>query len=79
MKTALLSNVHAIRRYDEYFLPLKDILWLIDKTRKSDQIKDMPIDVPLCNLFDGVLAFTESDARDEFVAKLFEMDSVRLA
>ena len=74
IKTALLSNVHAVRHYEEYFLTLHDIVWLKDEQAKIKSVSDIPLDTPIYNLFDGVLSFTESTIRDDFILDLFSFN-----
>lgn len=71
VKTALISNVHAVRHRDEYLTCIKDIIWTIDETRKIQQWSQISADAPLYNLFDGIISFTESDIRDKEVERIF--------
>lgn len=71
IKTALISNVHAVRHSDEYLKCIKDIIWTIDETRAICNWLDLPKNTPLYNLFDGVIAFTKSDIRDSEIKDLF--------
>lgn len=71
IKTALISNIHAVRHHDEYLKCIKDIIWTIDESRKIKSWSEINIDAPLYNLFDGIISFTESDIRDEKVTRLF--------
>lgn len=72
LKTALISNIHAVRHHDEYLQSIKDIIWTIDETRKIKSWSEMPQDTPLYNLFDGIVAFTKSDIRDNQLSSLFK-------
>lgn len=71
VKTALISNIHAVRHYDEYLRSLEDIVWLVDKSKKAKKVLDLPDDVNVYNLFDGIISFTESHIRDEWIAENF--------
>ena len=71
IKTALISNIHAVRHYDEYLESIKDIIWTFDETRKIHNWSQVNPGKPLYNLFDGIIAFTESDIRDEDLTRLF--------
>lgn len=71
IKTALISNIHAVRHHDEYLKCIKDIIWTIDESRKIRFWSDINPEAPLYNLFDGIISFTESDIRDDEVTRLF--------
>ena len=79
VKTALISNIHAVRHYNEYLASLKDIVWAIDKTeeangKKINQVKkatDLPPDTDIYNLYDGIITFTNPHIRDEWIEKNF--------
>ncbi|MFB2924095.1 MULTISPECIES: hypothetical protein [Aerosakkonema] len=72
VKTALLSNIHAVRHYDEYLLELQDIVWTIDETEKAKRAGDLPPEKELYNLFDGIITFTRSYVRDEWIERNFQ-------
>jgi len=72
VKTALISNIHAVRHYDEYLRQLQDIIWTIDKEKTAKHIGDLPAEQEVYNLFDGIISFTESYARDEWIASTFK-------
>lgn len=72
LKTALISNIHAVRHHDEYLHCIKDIIWAIDESRQISKWNQLPIDTPLYNLFDGIIAFTQSDIRDSQLDYLFK-------
>lgn len=71
VKTALISNIHAVRHYNQYLKDLQDIVWTVDATKSAKMVQDLPPETPLYNLFDGIIAFTESNIRDEWLTKLF--------
>lgn len=71
IKTALISNIHAVRHHDEYLKCIKDIIWTIDESRKIRSWTEINHEAPLYNLFDGIISFTESDIRDDEVTRLF--------
>jgi hypothetical protein len=48
-KTALLSNIHAVRHYKDYLLDLQDIVWALDKTGKAEKVGDLPLDKEIYN------------------------------
>lgn len=72
LKTALISNIHAVRHHDEYLRCIQDIIWTIDKSRAASEWNRLPIGTPLYNLFDGIIAFTQSDIRDSQLDSLFK-------
>lgn len=71
IKTALISNIHAVGHNDEYLKCIKDIIWTIDESREVRSWSEVNDDIPLYNLFDGIISFTESDMRDDEVTRLF--------
>lgn len=71
VKTALISNIHAVRHYQNYLLSLEDIVWLIDKEKKARKAGELPSDADVYNLFDGIISFTESHIRDEWIERTF--------
>jgi len=72
VKTALLSNIHAVRHYDDYLLELQDIVWTLDKTGKAKKVSDLPPEKDIYNLFDGIITFTQSYVRDEWIEQNFQ-------
>ncbi len=70
IKTAIISNLPALRHYDEYLLTIKDIVWTISKEPFVSSLKDMPLDTPIYNLFDGIISLTKSDIRDPWIKGL---------
>ncbi|HEU5227445.1 MAG TPA: hypothetical protein VFU49_06495 [Ktedonobacteraceae bacterium] len=71
VKTALVSNIHAARHYKEYLTSLEDIVWTIDKSGKARRVADLPLETRVYNLFDGIISFTESHIRDEWLQQIF--------
>lgn len=71
VKTGIISNIHAVRHYDEYLESVRDIIWAIDHTRKIERADQISADMPIYNLFDGIIAFTRSDVRDEWIKEVF--------
>ncbi len=72
VKTALLSNIHAVRHYNDYLLELQDIVWTLDETGKAKKAADLPPDRNIYNLFDGIITFTHSHVRDEWIERNFQ-------
>ena len=60
-----------MRHYEEYLRDLQDIVWTQDKTKQAKTVKDLPDDQRVYNLFDGIISFTESYSRDEWVESNF--------
>lgn len=72
VKTALLSNIHAVRHYNDYLLDLQDVIWTLDETGKAKQVSDLPPEKEMYNLFDGIITFTQSHVRDEWISRNFQ-------
>lgn len=60
----LASNLHAARHYDGYLRPYEDIIW--GWAENSGRPND------LYNLFDGIVSFTRSHMRDEWLAQTLD-------
>lgn len=67
----VVSNMHAVRHFDEYLKALKDVIWTRDETGKVIQASQLPPDTKLFNLFDGIIALTEVAARDSWIESTF--------
>ncbi len=67
VRTAIVSNLPALRHFDEYLLPLKDIVWAVSQKPHITKIADLPADTPVYNLFDGIISLTRSEVRDKWV------------
>jgi hypothetical protein len=72
VKTALMSNIHAVRHYNDYLLELQDIVWTVDNTAQAKKVADLPPEKDVYNLFDGIVTFTESYIRDEWIRQKFK-------
>jgi hypothetical protein len=70
-KVGIVSNIHPARHFEEYLQSLKDLVWTKDETGKAKRIGDLPDEQELYNLFDGVIALTESYYRDEWLKQVF--------
>ena len=70
IKTAIISNLPALRHYDEFLLTIKDIVWTKCEEQFVSSWKDLPTDTPIYNLFDGILSLTKSDIRDPCIKEL---------
>ncbi|MDR3282304.1 MAG: hypothetical protein LBS92_01685 [Candidatus Methanoplasma sp.] len=71
IRTALMSNIHAVRHYSEYLESLRDIVWAIDESGTARLMADLDPDCAIYNLFDGILSFTRCDIRDAWLSSLF--------
>jgi hypothetical protein len=69
--TGVVSNIHAVRHFDEYLKTLKDIIWTRDETGKVTHAAQLQPDMELFNLFDGIIALTEITARDSWIESTF--------
>ncbi len=72
-KVGILSNIHAARHFDEYLQSLKDIVWTLDYKGGAKKVSDLPKNQALYNLFDGIITFTHSVIRDEWIESLFNL------
>ncbi len=71
IKTALLSNIHAVRHYDAYLKDLQDIVWTQTSNKAVTKVGQLHPEQDLYNLFDGIISFTEIYARDNWIAENF--------
>lgn len=72
VKTALISNIHAVRHYEAYLQDFQDVVWVQDETRLAKTVGELPPDKQLYNLFDGILSFKRSHSRDEWISNAFK-------
>ncbi len=72
VKTALISNIHAVRHYEAYLQDFQDVVWAQDETRLAKTAGELAPDKALYNLFDGILSFTRSHSRDEWISDAFK-------
>lgn len=84
LKAALISNIHAVRHYDEYLSNLQDGVWASYPVAADASVPtsagDLPDQTPLYNLFDGIISFTKTYSRDTWISEnfTFEADDARL-
>ena len=71
VRTAIISNLPAIRHYDEYLLTIKDIVWTMSNEPYKTKLGELPFDASIYNLFDGIISLTKSDIRDMWVKNMF--------
>lgn len=72
IKTAIISNIHAVRHYGEYLLSVRDVIWSLDKSCSVTRAQQLDPNTPIYNLFDGILSFTRSEIRDAWIADIFD-------
>jgi hypothetical protein len=58
---ALISNIHAIRHYDDYFQPVEDVMWGYGSM----------LDKGLFNLYDGLFSFTRKHIKNNWLSTIF--------
>jgi hypothetical protein len=71
VKTALISNIHAARHYEEYLASLENIVWALDESGQARKAADLPPETEVYNLFDGIISFTKSHIRDKWLEQIF--------
>jgi len=65
VKTALLSNIHAVRHYDEYLKDIQDIVWTkTSSTNPISKANELPQEQKMYNLLDGIISFTQNGTTD---------------
>ncbi|PSF37068.1 hypothetical protein C7H19_11540 [Aphanothece hegewaldii CCALA 016] len=72
VKTALLSNIHAVRHYDAYIKDLEDIVWTKTGNQIITKASQLPSDQDMYNLCDGIISFTKIYARDQWIIDNFK-------
>ncbi len=70
--TGLISNIHAVRHYKEYLTSLEQIVWARDESGQARKAGDLPPETEVYNLVDGVISFTESHIRDNWLQQVFQ-------
>lgn len=73
-KVGIVSNIHAARHFEEYLETLVNLIWTHDTTGKATKAGDLNPDHPFYNLFDGIIALTESHFRDEWLKQVFGLN-----
>lgn len=71
-KVGIVSNIYAVRHFEEYLASLVDIIWTRDAAGTAQKANDLPPDTPLFDLFDGIITLTNLIARDEWIASVFD-------
>jgi len=78
VKTGIVSNLPAIRHYQEYLQPIRDVIWTIDTQNCGGQAGDLDPDTPLYNLYDGLISFIECNSRDRWVSQFLNFSKKKL-
>ena len=76
-RVGIISNIHAVRHHENYLTAIQDIVWIRDKEATAKTVADLPPESPLFNLFDGIIALTQSETRDEWVRKIFDFEGAQ--
>ena len=71
-RVGIISNIHAVRHYEDYLTALQDIVWTRSQDSSVQTASDLGSNTPIFNLFDGIIALTQSQIRDEWVSKIFD-------
>ena len=72
LKVGIISNVHAVRHFEDYFASLKDIVWTRDESGTATVVDQLPSDAALFRLFDGLIALTETLTHDQWIKETFD-------
>lgn len=68
----IVSNIHAVRHFDEYLKNMKDIIWTKDETGNITKASQLAPDTEFYNLFDGIISLTQIVARDSWIKETFD-------
>lgn len=77
IKTAIISNLPALRHFNEYLLTLKDVVWAISPEKFTTSLSDLPPETPIYNLFDGIISLTQSEIRDPWIKEILSQKNVQ--
>ena len=72
-KVGILSNIHPARHFNVYLKPIKDLIWTISSDKDVNFAKDLDPELPLYNLFDGIITFTDNYIRDKWLSDNLRM------
>lgn len=64
LRIGLASNLHAVRHYAEYLKPIEDVVWGLPKPKRKPK--------NWFNLFDGIISFSKSHTRDEWIESIVD-------
>lgn len=68
-----MSNIHPARHFNVYLKPIKDLIWTISSDKDVNFAKDLDPELPLYNLFDGIITFTDNYIRDKWLSDNLRM------
>lgn len=71
-KVGIVSNIHAARHFEEYLAPLINLVWTTHVDRNKSQ-PPINAQIPLFNLFDGLVSLTQTTTQDEWVNRRFNL------
>lgn len=74
IKVGILSNAHAARHYEDYIRPIENVMWLQSDLENVETIDDLPSGTPVHNLYDGIITFTKSYTRNEWLQQIFDFN-----
>lgn len=74
--TVLASNIHAVKHHEAYLKEFEDMMWTIDakdRTYVVERNKEQTVikSEGIFNLYDGLITFTNSHYRDNWVKETF--------
>lgn len=72
VKTAIISNIHAVRHYAEYLTTIEDVIWALNHDGGIKCAAQLDPETPVYNLFDGILSFTKSEIHDDWIKELYK-------
>jgi len=72
-KVGIISNIHPARHFNTYLKPIKDLIWTIGDENNIKIAGDLDPNVPMYNLFDGIITFTDNYIRDPWLADNLKM------
>jgi hypothetical protein len=73
----LVSNIHAVQHFSDYLASIADVVWTKTASKAVKRAADLPPDADIANLFDGIVSFTSSTIRDEWLKKIFSFESAK--
>lgn len=62
-----------MRHYGEYLTSLQNIIWTRDASGQAKKVGDLPPETEVYNLADGIISFTESYIRDNWLKQVFSI------
>lgn len=79
VKCALLGNVHSVVHFRDYLQKLEDVVWTKEELLKKQTDDEYSVrKTDLFNLYDGIICFTRSIARNDTLGRLFNWDELAL-